>query len=449
MKKVIVPLALVLVLAAVLLFALLPKIHPASPAPETEPSPTAQPSPVKKGDSLSSEEEILALFARQKQSGAESFELPCEEELFRSLTADNARLLSLLQVRSGIGDAEIRFSEEDSLIRYTQVLYTEDPWADCASEEELGQAVRRFLSEGAASFRLLCSPELAESLARNGHVQNYSAAAGFPEVTVSCFPSGIVQVRDPKPFQTPWASVEDSLQFDLAIEGFALQELDEFTVVFSPALAQKLEDAEAQALLHASSMLDRFSREEKSIPGLVRYYLVSYSHEPGLVCRSESDVTRAISRMGVGGFSSFHLYLEGEKVRSVLMDTPLAYFHAAESWGGITQGNVSHADNTIYYRSIYFMEAKLSPDARSLPALEDAEALMEQKRSIGEPEITLFCSPELYEELLGAPGAFLEDPGCLDPFYALLERHGIGEAEVFTDRATGVISILALDGSVG
>ena len=99
MKKLILPVLLLLALAALLLGVLLPKLRQAAPgdAPRTEASePVSAPREASGAELLSDEQQVLARFALQKQAGAESFALPCGEELFRRLTEDNARPLSLL-----------------------------------------------------------------------------------------------------------------------------------------------------------------------------------------------------------------------------------------------------------------------------------------------------------------------------------------------------------------
>lgn len=445
MKKLILPVLLLLALAALLLGVLLPKLRQAAPgdAPRTEASePVSAPREASGAELLSDEQQVLARFAQQKQAGSESFALPCGEELFRRLTEDNARPLSLLQIRGGIEDAQVRLREEECMIQYSQVLYTDDPWADCADEEELARAVERLLSEGAVSFRLLCSPELAAELAQNGHVRSYAAAAGFEGAEVSCFTNGVVLVRDPVPFRGAWAPVEDMLGFDAAVEAFSLQEQEEFQIAFSPDFAGKLAEEDALALLHASSCLDRFSREEESVPGLVRYYRVSYSREPALICRSENAITLTVGRMGILEQRSFHVYLVGEELRDKMFDTPLAYIHAVEGYAGLAEGKLSHNDNSIHYTDARYLENRLSPEAASLDAESAAEAFLREKLAAGEGEILLFCSPELYEALLGAPGAYPEDPRCLDPFYALLARCGVTAAELSANRAAGVIDIV-------
>ena len=209
---------------------------------------------------VAGEEELLELFAEKKAAQAEEFEFTCGKDLFQALLADNAARLSVLEVKGGIAEARIRVSEQSCLIRLSEVKYSDEPWAECATEEEAGQALRRLLREGSTGFSLLCGPVLAKELAGSAILRSYAALAGFEDLELTYYASGVIRVADPVPFETAWAPAEDTAQFDAAVEGFALQTADEFTIVFAPAFYERLtEDEEQFRCLHASSIMDRYS----------------------------------------------------------------------------------------------------------------------------------------------------------------------------------------------
>ena len=133
-------------------------------------------------DTVSTEEELLALFARQKEAGVTDFDVVCEKALFDSLMADNAARLSVLQIMGGIADGRVRYSESGCLIRFNRLVYTDAPWAECRTEKEAKLAVQRILSGGAANFSLICSPALSKALADSGNLRNYAAQAGYGSV---------------------------------------------------------------------------------------------------------------------------------------------------------------------------------------------------------------------------------------------------------------------------
>ena len=408
---------LCLLLAAVLLLALVPA--------------------ARADDTISSEEELLELFARQKKDGVTDFDVICEKALFDSLMADNAARLSVLQIKGGIADGRVRYSEADCLIRFNRLVYTDAPWAECAAEKDARLAVRRMLSDGAKDFTLLCSPALAKSLADSGNLRNYAAQAGFASVRFSYFTSGVVSATEPRPFSLASATAEDVAQFNAAIEDFAVRELDEFYIVFAPDFYQKISsDEEQRNLMHAASMLDRYSYVSENVPGLLHYTRVSYTKDPCLVCRSEQDVIDSIARMGALGITDFRLYLADAGLRSELLDTPLAYLHELEAKGGMAWATISHNDNTIYYT-----EAHIVSEAVALSTPEEARLYLEERGAGGAEEINLFCTPELYDHLIGKLGSPAISRDGMDPIYDLIAQAGIFDYELSSNRATGAIMI--------
>ena len=388
-------------------------------------------------DTISTEEELLELFARQKKDGVTDFDVICEKALFDSLMADNAARLSVLQIKGGIADGRVRYSEASCLIRFNRLVYTDAPWTECQTEKEAKLAIQSMLSDGATKFSLLCSPALSKSLADSGNLRNYAAQAGYGSVQFSYYTSGIVSGSEPKRFVLAYAPVEDGSQFNAAIEEFASQELDEFCIVFAPDFYQKFSsDEELRDLIHASSMLDRYSYMASGAPGVVQYTRVSYTKDPCLVCRSEQDVIDSIARMGALGITDFRLYLADPDLRSQLLDTPLAYLHELEAKGGMGWATISHNDNTIYYT-----EAHIVSEAVALSTPEEARLYMEEQGAMGAEEINLFCTPELYEHLMGKMGTVAITRDGMDPVYDLIAQAGILDYEISSSRATGAIMI--------
>ena len=78
---------------------------------------------------IATEEELLAFLARQKEAQAEEFAFTCEPALFTRLMAEDAALLNVLQIKAGIGEARVQYSEQSCLIRCPQVAYSDAPWA--------------------------------------------------------------------------------------------------------------------------------------------------------------------------------------------------------------------------------------------------------------------------------------------------------------------------------
>ena len=293
------------------------------------------------------------------------------------------------------------------------------------------------LEEGAEAFTLLCTPSLAKALADSGNLRNYAAQAGFGSIRFLYYTSGIISATEARPFAIAYASAEDSSQFDAAIEAFASRELDEFYIVFSPEYYKKIvEDEEQRDLLHASSMMDRYSYASEAVPGLMHYTRVSYTKDPCLVCRSEQDVIDSIARMGALGLTSFRLYLADPGLREQLLDTPLAYLHNLEAKGGMAWATISHNNNTIYYT-----EAHIVSQAVALSTPEEARVYAEEQGSRGAAEINLFCTPELFELLMGKLNSPAISGDGMAPIYDLIAEAGIFDYELSSNRATGAIMI--------
>ena len=387
---------------------------------------------------IADEEELLAFLARQKEAQAAEFAFTCEPALFTRLMAEDAALLNVLQIKAGIGEARVQYSEQSCLIRFSQVAYSDAPWAECRSEGDACIAVQRILAQEPESFHLLCSPDLAQSLANSGNLRNYAAQAGFVNIQFRYYTNGVIEARDPEPFPAAWAAADDMAQFDAAVERFALQELDEFDIVFSPSFYRELtEDEELFTILHVTSMLDRYSYSAQPIPGVLHYYRVSYTQDPCLVCRSEADVRAAISHMGPLGITSFRLYLADEGLRELLIDKPLAYPHELEVRSGlVTADNIYHNNNTIFYKGAYIVA-----EADFLSTPEEACAWLEEQAETGARAFTLFCAPELYALLLGEPDGLAAPRDGMGPLYDLLAQAGISDCEITANRATGAVSI--------
>ena len=390
---------------------------------------------------FSQEQELLDFFAAQKKAGAADFEFTCEKGLYDRLLADNAALLSRLQIQGGIESARVFCSAESCLIRMSELRYTDAPWALCASEREACLAMRQLLADLPPVSTLLCTPELAQSLASSGNLLNYAAQAGCGDLNLSFFNNGVIQITNPQPLDGPYAVAEDAAQFDAAIDAFAAADEGSFYIVFHPDFYHRLvQDEEQRTILHDASMLNRFAYQSEEIPGVLRYYSVSYTQDPCLICRSEDDVAKGIGRMGALDVPSFRFYLADEGLRETLIDIPLGYIHPMESFAGLRGASIAHNNNTIFYGAPLMFEIK-----NPVPVLEtagDALALLEEKAAAGESAITLFCSPELYEALVGAESLLPVPREGMEPLYTLLAQAGIGEYELFTDRITSSVNIL-------
>ena len=95
------------------------------------------------GKKAAGSEDVTALLEQMKTSGEEELQFTCDEAFFRELSADNFALLEVLQVKAGIADAQIRYSEGKRLVMVSSVTWTDAPWAECSSVEEAAGSLRQ------------------------------------------------------------------------------------------------------------------------------------------------------------------------------------------------------------------------------------------------------------------------------------------------------------------
>ena len=388
-------------------------------------------------DILSTEQDVLDLFAEQKKSEAKEFTFTCDKDLFDRLMADNAALLITLEIKGGIGDARIRYYAQTCVIELSQIVYTDAGWAECVTEKDARQAVQDLLKGGYTDFTLLTSPELAKTLANNGNLKNYAAQAGFVSIAFSYYTNGEIKAKGAEEISLPYAVADDTAQFDAAVESFAEDELDEFFIVFTPSFYNELSDDREQLnILHATSMLDEYHYQGSNDPGMMHYTKVTYTDEPCVVCDSDEDVVDTISRMGSSGITAFRIYMVGDDFRSSLLESSLAHLHELEAQAGMSYAKTAYSRSTIYYS-----EANIVSDAVPLKTLEDALDYMTEKASESAEDITLFCAPDLFTELMGKVGGFSFNQDGMDPIYDLVSQSGIFDYDISTNRSSGAVMI--------
>ena len=100
---------------------------------------------------------------------------------------------------------------------------------------------------------------------------------------------------------------------------------------------------------------------------------------------------------------------------------------------------ISHSDNYIHYINAHFRFSEpLLADA------EEAEAYLKARAEAQAEQISLYCTPELYTELVGEPGAFPGDLSSLDGGYAMIARAGIRDYELSLNRPSGAVRLQLL-----
>ncbi len=387
-------------------------------------------------DVLTSDQDVVDLFLEKKEAGADKFEFTVSEDLFDRLMENYGHLLHVLEIKGGISDASVSYSKQSRTIYMSRVVYSDLIWAECTTEKEACRAVQDLLSAGDREFLLLTPVSLLKTLANSGNLKTYAAQAGFVNTKIDYYTNGDIYVKGAEPFTLPWAAVEDSAQFNAAIESFAEENTEEFYIVFAPPFFDKLyEDQEMMDQLHAASMLETYRYSSGSAGGVLHYSGVSYTEDPCSICYTEEEIVEAISRMGALGLSNFRIYL-AEDLKDSVLGSNLSHLHELEAQAGMSTAALSYSSRMIYYS-----DAKIVSDAVPLKTLEDALAYMAEKTSEAAEDITLFCEPGLYSTLLGKAGSFSLSRDGMDPIYDLISQSGIYDYDLSSSRSTGAVMI--------
>ncbi len=389
-------------------------------------------------EKVSSEEELIELLQSCKNSRKKSVEFTCSKDFYQQLSADDWRLMDVLEVKSGIDDASLSYISSTFTVQLRSISYGKFSWAECGTEKELRAAVIRLITrEKASEFKLICPPELAEQIYTTGVLDNYIAQTGKKGGRVRAYTNGIIEISELEKLDLPYAVVGDAAQFDAAINGFAEKKNKEFYIVFDPYYFDTLSSDESQMdILHATSALDRYGYSSSwTTAALLHYYSVSYTDEPCTVCRSEDDVIEAIQRMGALGLSAFRLYLVGEPLRNSLIDD-WKHLSEVEAKAGMTDSSMAYSSSTLYYS-----KAVIVANPVALASVEDAIDYVGKMSAAGKEEIVLFCTETLYSELLGKLATFTILQDGMDPIYDLIAHAGIYDYDLSCSQTTRTISI--------
>ena len=385
---------------------------------------------------LSTEDEVLSLLSLRRRGGSTQIQFHCSDTLFSSLKEHSFSRLEMLLIKSGLS-ATIYYNSTDRIIQLRNCTAIDDLWVECASTEEVRQAILRYAADKPEKLLLLCPPSLADSLWNEYELDNYTAQAGFKaDIRIDTY-SGVIQMKKFTPVQSAWAVVDNQEQFFEAIRSFSEQGLDSFDIVFQYAYYLELKaDDENFRLLFFSSKLDSYNYNRSS-RGVISFSQVTYTEEPKLVCRTEDDIISGIRQMGAEGIDAFRMYLADGLSDSLQKDLkkPL---HKLEGEAGMIT-----ADSYISRGILRYSNARIVTDPDHVSTPEEAISLVDRKVRDRAEEIVLFCTPELYNSLIQNldNGWNVFGPSGMERIYDLICQAGIYNADLSAFRDTGAICI--------
>ena len=110
-----------------------------------------------------SEEELIDALRSAANSGESIIEIQCSSEVFGRIKNSGFGLLNICELKGGILDAEIRYSE-DGYLEFSNIEYGDMLWQECYSEEDISTAIRRMGEENAAEFALILDEKTYEKI---------------------------------------------------------------------------------------------------------------------------------------------------------------------------------------------------------------------------------------------------------------------------------------------
>ncbi len=388
---------------------------------------------------LASEEEIASFFRECRDKGTEQFEFVCDEETYRLVSADRFSRLLLLEKKNGIRNADVMYNNARNLLELRDVTYEDVPWTECADEEAVRDAVIDFGEQRLPEFRIFTDPALCQALYDSNHLFMYGALAGMDDPKPKYYVSqGLIEFGPVEYSSLPRAYAADEQEFLSAVESFAADEKTDFCVCFEPAFFDTLSGGvlkQMQAMSQLETYYYRTDRYRKTI----EYTDVTFSYVPRAVCGTEADIVREIRTMGASGAVEFRLIL-GEELYGQIKEDNFRKLHELEAEAGLKNCDMrySWSDYVLYYEN-----AEIVTEAVKLETMDDVTAYMLQQSEENAPEITLFCSGEVYDRLMEGLTGFTAFRNSMAPLYDVAALAGL---QVYTVSYSALNHVITFEG---
>ena len=388
---------------------------------------------------LANEDEVLAILLQAKEAGAEEIALECTESLYQALTADNQLKMQILEAQAGITKASVR--GRGSTISLARVKYGSIFFADCSTETDLISALQAFQEDQAEQFLIAAAPDLYARLMKNELLQNDLAQAGIDPLRTQIYPDedhALLRALRVEYIEAPYVVVRDEQSFYAAIDQFAEANEKDFRIVFDVKFFQAMSDSGEMSILEHASRMDEWGVITNSYRWLKKYYSVTYTDIPKIVCRSEEAIVAALRGMGSAGVKEFELATPTELYQE-LKDNDFSRLKELETEAGVRSRKLSYPLGSTH--ALYYSEADIVAEVEKLNTLSDAIRYVEKRSEEGVQEITLFCAPELFTELLGETNRIHFGVNGMQKIYDLISHAGISDCDISYTPSSSMIII--------
>ena len=388
---------------------------------------------------LTTQEQVRELLEQTREAGEEAVSFTCEEALFDEMRENSYAGLRQILALVGMVDYELKYNYS-GYMEFSGIQWGA-PAVECGGElSDLVAALNDCAEARMTDFTILCDPGLCHDIYVNNEMNKYMARAGIDDgANVSYDTSGGgIYFRNVPYVEIPWAIVDSVDDVLSAAAVYRASEVSSFRLVFTDEFYDEWRND--YSLPERTEMAAYIESSDTSRDIFALYYQydnVKWDDTPRAICQTEADIVEAIRLMGAAGATRFYLILDKDLYDRVY-EGYFAGMGPLQNEAGMSEGDMS------YYPSLYILlyeNARIVADVVALNDPLEAVEFTAQKVAEGEKSIDLFCSPELYEYLVGDISPYRIVETGMDPIYDVAAHAGINDYGVLYSGQTHIITL--------
>lgn len=350
-------------------------------------------------ETLYTDEDVLSVLRSVTADRPEQIDMICSEELFSELSDNNFSRLTMLGWDAGIKNMYVRYNESAGLIRLSSFEYGSVRYIEARSINDCARAFAECAAQNGTELTIVCKSDVLFDTLWNGEVYSCAGMSGVERMSVMGRGCNI-EVSDIRYFDVPQRTVTSEQGFLDAISEFASLSAEEFYLCFDEfSYRSIMEDNENYRVLVALSDLDRYGCSYNSSYRYARFYAVTYNADPKVLCTAPQEIVSAINTMGAAGAKGFTLVLDQVLYGQISADN-FETLHRLEASAGMTDSSMWYSSDSC---TITYKDAEIVADMKVLTTYQEAQEQVLRQTTGGTGAVNLFCSEELYTELLSQP----------------------------------------------